>query len=64
MGKKRALPLSRVYRVLEPGPVVPVTTVGKGRPNVMPMSWHTMIDVEPPLVDECYANLTGGAAPS
>jgi flavin reductase (DIM6/NTAB) family NADH-FMN oxidoreductase RutF len=50
MGKKRALPLSRVYRVLEPGPVVLVTTVGKGRPNVMPMSWHTMIDFEPPLV--------------
>ena len=50
MGKKRALPLSRVYRVLEPGPAVLVTTAGKGRPDVMPMSWHTMIDFEPPLV--------------
>jgi flavin reductase (DIM6/NTAB) family NADH-FMN oxidoreductase RutF len=47
---KRSLPLSRVYRLLEPGPVVLVTTSLHGRANVMPMSWHTMIDFEPPLV--------------
>ncbi len=27
-----------------------MTTVLKGRPNVMAMSWHTMMDFEPPLV--------------
>jgi flavin reductase (DIM6/NTAB) family NADH-FMN oxidoreductase RutF len=36
--------------LLEPGPVVMVTTVRKGRPNIMTMSWHTMIEFEPPLV--------------
>jgi flavin reductase (DIM6/NTAB) family NADH-FMN oxidoreductase RutF len=47
---KRSFPLSRVYRLLEPGPVVLVTTAEKGRPNVMTMSWHTMMEFEPPLV--------------
>jgi flavin reductase (DIM6/NTAB) family NADH-FMN oxidoreductase RutF len=50
MPTKRSFPLSRVYRLLEPGPVVMVTTAGKGRANIMPMSWHTMVDFEPPLV--------------
>jgi len=47
---KRALRLSQVYRLLEPGPVVMVTTARKGRANVMTMSWHTMMEFEPPLV--------------
>jgi flavin reductase (DIM6/NTAB) family NADH-FMN oxidoreductase RutF len=49
-GRKRALPLSRVYRLLEPGPVMLLTTACKGRANVMTMSWHTMLEFEPPLV--------------
>jgi flavin reductase (DIM6/NTAB) family NADH-FMN oxidoreductase RutF len=48
--KKKPLALSRVYRVIETGPVVLVTTSRKGRPNVMPMSWHTMIDFDPPIL--------------
>ena len=47
---KRSFPLSRVYRLLEPGPVVLVTTARAGRANIMTMSWHTMIDFEPPIV--------------
>jgi flavin reductase (DIM6/NTAB) family NADH-FMN oxidoreductase RutF len=47
---KRVLPLSRVYRLLEPGPVVLLTTARKGRPNVMTLSWHTMMEFDPPLV--------------
>jgi flavin reductase (DIM6/NTAB) family NADH-FMN oxidoreductase RutF len=47
---KRSYPLSRVYRLLEPGPVTMVTTRSRGRPNIMTMSWHTMIDFEPPLL--------------
>jgi flavin reductase (DIM6/NTAB) family NADH-FMN oxidoreductase RutF len=47
---KKSFPLSQVYRLLEPGPVVMVTTVRKGRANIMTMSWHTMIDFEPPTV--------------
>ncbi|MGA3099770.1 MAG: flavin reductase family protein, partial [Bryobacteraceae bacterium] len=49
MSKKR-FPLSKVYSLLEPGPVVLVTTVRRGRPNIMTMSWHTMMEFEPPLV--------------
>ena len=44
------LPLSKVYQLLEPGPVVLLTTARKGRANVMAMSWHMMIEFEPPLV--------------
>ena len=47
---KKRLPLGRVYGLLEPGPVVLLTTARAGRPNVMPMSWHTMLEFEPPLV--------------
>jgi len=47
---KRALALSQVYRMLEPGPVVLVTTAARGRTNVMPMSWHMMMEFEPPLL--------------
>lgn len=47
---KKSFPLSRVYRLLEPGPVVLVTTSSRGRANVMTMSWYTMMEFEPPLV--------------
>ena len=48
--KKRVLPLSRVYRLLEPGPVVMLTTACDGKANIMTMSWHMMIDFEPPIL--------------
>src|SRR5271157_5112014 len=44
------LPLSKVYQLLEPGPVVLLTTALKGHSNVMAMSWHMMVEFEPPLV--------------
>src|SRR5665647_785259 len=45
------LPLAKVYQLLEPGPVVLLTTAArKGRANVMTMSWHMMVEFEPPLV--------------
>ncbi len=53
---KRNLALSRVYRLLEPGPVVLLTTSRNGRPNVMTMSWHTMMEFEPPLVGCIVSN--------
>jgi len=53
---KRSLSLSRVYRLLEPGPVVMVTTARQGRPNIMTMSWHTMMEFEPPLVGCVISN--------
>ncbi|MDD5057745.1 MAG: flavin reductase family protein [Sideroxydans sp.] len=47
---KKIFPLSKVYRLLEPGPVLLVTTSHKGKPNIMTMSWQTMMEFEPPLV--------------
>jgi len=44
------LPLSQVYQLIEPGPVVLLTTARKGRANVMTMSWHMMVEFEPPLI--------------
>ncbi|MGA2814930.1 MAG: flavin reductase family protein [Xanthobacteraceae bacterium] len=44
----KELPLSKVYQLLEPGPVVLLTTARKGRANVMAMSWHMIIEFEPP----------------
>ena len=46
----RAMPLSKVYQLLEPGPVVLLTTARRGVANVMTMSWHTMVEFEPPQV--------------
>ena len=47
---KKKLALGKVYQLLEPGPVVLLTTARKGRANVMAMSWHMMMEFEPPLV--------------
>ncbi|MGE5445859.1 MAG: flavin reductase family protein [Ignavibacteriales bacterium] len=46
----KEIPLSKVYRLIEPGPVVLVTTANKGRTNIMTMSWHMMMEFEPPLI--------------
>jgi len=54
--KKTPLPLSQVYRLLEPGPVVMVTTADRRGANVMTMSWHMMIDFEPPIVGCVVSN--------
>jgi len=53
---KKIFPLSKVYTLIEPGPVVMVTTVRKGRPNIMTLAWHTMIDFEPPLLGFVMSN--------
>ena len=44
------LSLSKVYQLLEPGPVVLLTTARRGQANIMTMSWHMMVEFEPPLV--------------
>ena len=38
------------------GPVVLLTTARRGRANVMAMSWHTMLEFEPPLVGCVVSN--------
>lgn len=53
----KSLPLSKVYALLEPGPVVLLTTRAKdGRTNVMTMSWHMMMEFTPPLIGCVVSN--------
>ncbi|MBU9889710.1 MAG: flavin reductase family protein [Candidatus Omnitrophica bacterium] len=47
---KKNFPLSEVHTLIGRGPVILVSTAFRCRPNVMTVSWHTMIDFEPPLV--------------
>ena len=53
---KRSFPLSKVYRLLEPGPVIMLSTAFRGRTNIMTQSWHMMIDFEPPIVGCVVSN--------
>jgi flavin reductase (DIM6/NTAB) family NADH-FMN oxidoreductase RutF len=53
---KKSFPLSKVYGLLEPGPVVMVTTARQRRANIMAMSWYTMIEFEPPTVGCIISN--------
>lgn len=46
----KALPISEVYPLIEQGPVVLLATCHLGRANVMTMSWHMMVDFDPPLI--------------
>lgn len=53
---KRSFPLDKVYGLLEPGPVLLLSTAGRDRPDVMAMSWHTMMEFVPPLVGCVISN--------
>lgn len=54
---KRAYPLGKVYKLLEPGPVLLLATAGKVRPNVMTLSWQMPMEFEPPLVGCVLGNM-------
>ena len=41
------LSLSKAFRLIEPGPVVLVTTAHHGKANIMTMSWHMVVDFTP-----------------
>lgn len=49
MAKKR-FPLPKVYGLLEPGPVLLLTTAHRDVRDVMPMSWYSLLEFEPPRV--------------
>jgi flavin reductase (DIM6/NTAB) family NADH-FMN oxidoreductase RutF len=44
------LALSKVYQLLEPGPVVLLTTARKDHANIMTLSWYMMVEFEPPSI--------------
>ena len=54
--KKKTLPLSNVYKLLEPGPVVLVSSCLNHHANIMTMSWQTMMDFEPPVIGCVISN--------
>ncbi len=43
-------PLSRVFTLIEPSPVVILTTAKNGRTNIMTMSWLMPVEFEPALI--------------
>lgn len=47
---KKSFPLAKAYTLLEPGPVVLLTTASGGQTDVMAQSWHLMLEFEPPLI--------------
>ncbi len=48
--QKESLPVERVRRYLEPGPVVLLSSTWNGRHNIMTMGWHTVMEFSPSLV--------------
>lgn len=46
----KPFPLDKVYQLIEPGPVVLLTTAIDEKPNVMTMSWHMMMEFVPPRI--------------
>jgi flavin reductase (DIM6/NTAB) family NADH-FMN oxidoreductase RutF len=48
--RKKSFPLDQIRRYLEPGPVVLVSCVWKGKQNIMTLGWHTVMEFTPALV--------------
>ena len=46
----KTYPVEKVYRLLEPSPIVLLTTFHKGKSNIMTMGFHMMIQHDPPLI--------------
>ncbi|WP_342316871.1 flavin reductase family protein [Lysobacter sp. FW306-1B-D06B] len=51
--EKRSFPLTQVRQLLEPGPIVLVSSRWKGEDNIMVMGWHMMLGFSPALFG-CY----------
>jgi flavin reductase (DIM6/NTAB) family NADH-FMN oxidoreductase RutF len=47
---KRDFPVANIRQILEPGPVVLVSSAWKGKNNIMTMGWHAVIEFTPSLV--------------
>lgn len=48
--KKKNFPLAGVHKLMQSGPTVMITTALKDKTNIMTLSWHMMMEFEPPLI--------------
>lgn len=48
--RKVDFPVSNIRRLLEPGPIVLVSSAWQGKTNIMTMGWHTVMEFVPSLV--------------
>jgi flavin reductase (DIM6/NTAB) family NADH-FMN oxidoreductase RutF len=48
--RKHDFPVKHVRRILEPGPIVLVSSKYKDEVNIMTMGWHTVIEFSPSIV--------------
>lgn len=48
--KKADLPVEKIRKFLEPGPIVLVSSRWKNRTNIMTMGWHTVMKFSPSLI--------------
>ncbi|MBA4054395.1 MAG: flavin reductase [Marivirga sp.] len=46
----KSYPTQKVYRLMEPSPIVLVTTFHRGKQNIMTMGFHMMVQHDPPLI--------------
>jgi flavin reductase (DIM6/NTAB) family NADH-FMN oxidoreductase RutF len=47
---KKNFPVSKIRQILEPGPVVLVSSAWKEKKNIMTVGWHSVIEFTPSLV--------------
>lgn len=50
---KKDFPVSNVRRLLEPGPIILVSSTWHDKTNIMTMGWHMIMEFEPSLIG-CY----------
>src|SRR5215469_12989371 len=48
--KKQDFPVHNIRRLLEPGPIVLVSSAHKNETNIMTMGWHMVMEFSPSLV--------------
>ncbi len=51
--RKEDFPAANARRLLEPGPIVLVSSAWRGKRNIMTMGWHMVMGFEPSLIG-CY----------
>ena len=48
--KKKNFPLAKIRRLVEPGPILLISSAYQGERNIMTLGWHMMLGFDPALV--------------